>query len=115
MHELSIAGSLLEAIQAESLRHAGARVRRAGLRIGELSGVDPEALRFCFECLVKDSPFEPLPLEIQFCPRQQTCQACGCAFPVVDYNTACPSCGKDSTECTGGTELELIYLELEEA
>jgi hydrogenase nickel incorporation protein HypA/HybF len=115
MHELSIATSLLEAVHAESLRHAGARVRRVGLRIGELSGVDPESLRFCFECLVKDSPFEPLPLEIQFCPRRQTCPACRRTFSVVDYNTVCPSCGRDATECTGGTELELSYLELEES
>jgi hydrogenase nickel incorporation protein HypA/HybF len=114
MHELSIANSLLEAIQAESLRHAGARVRSVGLRIGELSGVDPDSLRFCFECLVKDSPFEPLPLEIQFCPRRHTCPACRGTFLVVDYNTVCPSCGMDRTECTGGTELELSYLELED-
>jgi len=114
MHELGIANSLLEAIQAELLRHAGARVQRVGLRVGELSGVDPEALRFCFECLVKESPFEPLPLDIEFRPRQQTCRACDRTFPVVDYNTICPSCGDDGTECTSGTELELSYLELEE-
>lgn len=114
MHELSIASSLLEAIQAESLRHAGARIRRVGLRIGELSGVDSESLRFCFESLVKDSPFDPLPLEIQFCPRRQTCATCRCTFLVVDYSTVCPSCGMDRTECISGTELELSYLELEE-
>jgi len=115
MHELGIANSLLEAIQAESLRHGGARVQKAGVRIGELSGVNPESLRFCFECLVKDSPFEPLPLDIQFCPRRHTCPGCGGSFLVVDYNTACPSCGMDDTKCTGGTELELSYLELEES
>lgn len=114
MHELAIANTLLEAIQAESLRHAGARVQGVGLRIGEFSGVNPESLRFCFECLVKDSPFEPLTLEIQFCPRLHACRACGRTFPVVDYNTICPSCGGDGTECIGGTELELSYLELEE-
>jgi len=115
MHELGIAGSLLEAIEAESKRHAGARVRKVGLRIGELSGVDPESLRFCFECLVKDSPFDPLPLEIQLCPRRHTCPICRFSFLVVDYNTVCPSCGAGRTECTGGTELEFSYLELEEA
>jgi Zn finger protein HypA/HybF involved in hydrogenase expression len=38
---------VLDAVQAEAALHGGARVTRAGLRIGELSGVEVESLRFC--------------------------------------------------------------------
>ena len=51
MHEMSIATSVLEAVEAEAEKHAGAKVTKIGLRIGEWSGVDPDALRFCFEAL----------------------------------------------------------------
>jgi hydrogenase nickel incorporation protein HypA/HybF len=114
MHELAIANSVLDAVRAEAAQHAGSRVCRVGLRIGELSGVDPEALRFCFESLVKDSPLDPLPLEIEFCLRRHECEACLRAFTVVDYDTHCPACGSGRTRCVSGTELNLSYLELEE-
>ena len=115
MHELGIANSVFEAVRTEASHHASARVCKVGLRIGEWAGVDPEALRFCFESIVKDTPFEPLVLEIETCARQQRCIRCGRTFRVVDYRTACPACCSTETECVAGTELELSFVELEEA
>jgi len=116
MHELAIANSLFQAVQTEAQRHPGMRVGRVGLRIGELSGVDPEALRFSFDAIVKETPFDPLPLEIELCPRRHCCPGCGHTFPVrePDYASDCPRCGGKQTECVSGTELEFSYLELEE-
>ena len=57
---MSIAAAVLETLRAESANHGGARVARAGLRIGELSGVEPESLRFCLETLVSGSDLDPL-------------------------------------------------------
>ena len=114
MHELGIANSVFEAVRTEASQHGNARVCKVGVRVGEWAGVDPEALRFCFESLVKDTPFEPLVLEIETCSRQQRCAVCGRTFQVVDYDTNCPACRSPKTECVGGTELELSFLELEE-
>jgi Zn finger protein HypA/HybF involved in hydrogenase expression len=33
---------------------------------------------------------------------------------VVDYELACPRCGKARTDCIGGEELELSFLEVEQ-
>jgi hydrogenase nickel incorporation protein HypA/HybF len=114
MHEMGIASSVLDAVRTEAELHPGSRVSKVGLRIGELAGIDPESLRFCFEALVKDSSLGPLPLEIEFCPRMQHCPTCGCTFKVADYDTTCAFCGLSPTDCVGGTELELSYLEMEE-
>ena len=114
MHELGIANSIFEAVRTEAQQRAGARVCKVGLRVGEWAGVDPEALRFCLESLAKDTPLEPLLLEIETCARQQRCSRCGHTFRVVDYDTTCPGCRSMETECVGGTELELSFLELEE-
>jgi hydrogenase nickel incorporation protein HypA/HybF len=65
---MSIASSVLEAVQAEAALHGGGRVTRVGLRIGALSGVEPESLRFCLEALVKDTDMDPLSLDIE--PRE---------------------------------------------
>lgn len=114
MHELSIANSVLQVVKAEAERHPGARVLTVGLRVGELAGIDPAALTFCFESLVKDTEFEPLVLEIDPSPRRQRCPQCKSTFTVVEYDITCPDCGETHTDCIGGDELELAYLEMEE-
>ena len=114
MHELSIAQSVLEAVQAEAGRRPGARVCKVGLRVGELAGLDPESLRFGFEILVRETGLEGLQLEIENCPRRQRCPQCGNEFVARDYEITCPGCGTARTECIGGDELEIAYLEIEE-
>ena len=115
MHELGIANSILEAVRKERERLNGARVTKVGVRIGELAGVDPEALSFGFEILVKDSDLEPLTLEIESISRRHECSHCRHVFAVVDYRVDCPACGSTETRCISGDELDLAYLEVEES
>ena len=114
MHEMGIANSILEAVATEMRRHLGSRASKVGVRIGELAAIDGEALRFCFDALSRDTDFEGLQLEIEFCPRRHRCDQCGEAFAVHDYEFACPKCGFTQTRFIGGDELELAYLEVEE-
>ena len=114
MHELGIASSVLEAVRAETRRHPGALPVKVTLRVGELAGVDPGALTFSFQALTRQTDWEGLVLDIETCPRRHRCAACGSTFPVVDCAFTCPTCGAGRTECVGGDELELAYLELEE-
>jgi hydrogenase nickel incorporation protein HypA/HybF len=114
MHELGIANSVLEAVRAEALRHPGALPVRVGVRIGELAGVDPDALTFSFQALTNGTEWARLTMEVETCPRLHCCPACQKTFQVVDYQFACPACGVLRTECVSGGELELTYLEMEE-
>ena len=115
MHELSIASSILETVRAEKERRPGARVLKVGVRVGELAGVDPDALSFCFESLVAGTDLAPLALEIEPRPRRHRCRCCSNTFQVVDYGVSCPACGARETQLISGDELELAYLEVEEA
>ena len=114
MHELSIANSILDTVRAEAARRPGTRLTKVGLRVGELAGVDPESLDFCFNVLVSGTEFAPLALEIETRPRRQHCPRCDQAFEVSDFDISCPECGNLETKCVGGDELEVAYLELEE-
>ena len=67
MHEMGIAGSVLDAIHQELTRYPRHRATKVALRIGEFAGVDPDSLQFCFEALVKGTDLEPLDLEIEWC------------------------------------------------
>jgi hydrogenase nickel incorporation protein HypA/HybF len=115
MHELSIANAILDAVREERERLNCARVIKVGVRIGALAGVDPEALSFGFEVLVKDSDLEPLRLEIESTARRHECPHCKHVFTVVNYQVDCPACGSKETRCIGGDELELAYLEVEQS
>jgi hydrogenase nickel incorporation protein HypA/HybF len=114
MHELGIASAVLDAVRSEAEKRPGARVTRIGVRVGDLAGVDRDALSFSFEVLVQGTEFEKSGLEIEACPIKYRCRACSETFVVADYVTLCPRCQLPDTECVGGTELELAYLEMEE-
>ena len=114
MHELGIAESILNRVQEESLRHAGARPTKVGVRIGELSGVDPDSLSFAFEVLVKSVPLEGLSLQIDYRKRIQRCAACGCEFETSILFCSCPDCGSCDSRCIAGHELDIVYIELED-
>ncbi len=114
MHELSIASSILERVEEEAGRRPGSRVIKVGVRIGELSGVDPDALSFGFEALTQSWPNGPLALDIEFCPRRQRCRQCSHEFAARDSATDCPACGSGDTACVGGDELDIAYLDVED-
>jgi len=65
MHEVSIASGILDAVRVEAAARRPARAVKVGVRIGELAGVDPDSLAFCFEVLVQDSDLAPLELTIE--------------------------------------------------
>lgn len=114
MHEVGIAASILESVQAEARRRPDARFEAVGVRIGELSNVDKDALEFAFGALTRNTTLARLRLEVEWCPRRQRCLNCGTEFAVCELDLRCPECNTDKTSCIGGTELDIAYLEVEE-
>ncbi len=115
MHEIGIASSILECVEAEAQKHPGAQVIAVGVRIGELSNVDKDALDFAFEALTRETPLQKLKLQVEWCPRREKCLACGEEFTVQELDFTCPMCRATHSTCIGGTELDIAYLELEDS
>ena len=113
MHELGIAQSVLETVQAESAKR-NAKPLKVGLRVGELSAIDPDALRFSFEALTTETDLQGLELQIEVRPRRHRCADCGTEFAIKDFIFDCPQCGGNCSDCISGEELDLAYIELEE-
>ncbi len=114
MHELSFAQSILETVQAEANRYPGAQPCKVAVRIGDLAAVNPEALRFAFQALIRGTQLESVELEIEICPRRHRCLDCKAEFEIRDYDFQCPRCSGMRSNCISGDQLELAYLELEE-
>ncbi|MDZ7292026.1 MAG: hydrogenase maturation nickel metallochaperone HypA [candidate division KSB1 bacterium] len=113
MHELSIATSIVETVLQEIQRQNLPPVQTIAVRIGALSSVDPEALRFGYEAITPDTPLANTKLEIEFVPVQAKCRACGQEFAVEDFVFACPLCDSGQIEVMRGEELDIAYLEVE--
>lgn len=112
MHEASLMETALE-LAAERAREAGAsRIHRLCLRVGELSGVVPEALEFAFAALSPGGPAAGAVLEIESVPAMRWCDSCQAEFEALEALPECPRCGEWSHRLRSGLELELASLEV---
>jgi len=113
MHEFSIAENILEIVDDYRHKRKFKRLTSITLRIGLLSAVDEQALRFAFESLTEDSPDAGAVLKIEKTYPQGKCSSCGCSFEVRDLLYTCPECGAITAELTGGDDLDIIKIEAE--
>ncbi|TLG78774.1 hydrogenase maturation nickel metallochaperone HypA [Methylocystis sp. B8] len=111
MHELSIVCSIVE-LASEAAE--GRAVRRVTIEIGKLSGVEPEAVAFCFPEVARGTPLEDATLDIREVEAEARCDICGAEFPTPDMLSACP-CGSRQFERLRGDELNIKSIEIEEA
>ena len=114
MHELSIARSVLDMVKQNVAEKDLPKVRSIMMRIGELAGVMPDSLEFCYQALTSDTLLSQSSLCIERVPFQIECQQChqlslnerGFAF--------CPLCGSSNTTLLSGDELHVAAIELNE-
>jgi hydrogenase nickel incorporation protein HypA/HybF len=112
MHELSIAGALVEIVS----RHAaGRRVTRVEVRVGRLRQVVPSALEFAFELVARDTPAEGAELVLEHVAAAGICRTCGSESELDAFPLACAACGGWDLDIVRGEELTVDSLELEEA
>jgi len=112
---MGIANSILEGVATELARRPGSRAVKVGVRIGELAGVNPDALSFAFEALTLDTELAGLGLDVAYVALRSRCRECGREFEVRNFELSCPSCGSFNADRIGGDELEFTYLEIEDA
>jgi hydrogenase nickel incorporation protein HypA/HybF len=114
MHELSIAMSIVEGAQEEAARH-GCRVTAVHLRLGQLSGVDKDALLFAYGLACEDTPLAGSRLLIEEIPVMVFCPHCAAKRKLPSIQSfSCPACGALTADLIEGRELELVALELGE-
>jgi len=114
MHEMGLAASVLDIVRQYVPESQAPLVRRVGVRVGELAGVQTESLAFCFEAIVQGTPYARAQLAIELVPALRVCQACDEQFPSLAMLAACPRCGSDRTRLDGGTDLRVVDVELDD-
>ncbi len=112
MHELSVAQNILE-IAAQHLPSGFAeRVQSVRVKVGEMAGIVPESLEFCFGALVEGTPLQGSALFIERVPLRCLCRSCKEPFEPRALAFICPQCGSADTEIVSGRELNVTEIEL---
>jgi hydrogenase nickel incorporation protein HypA/HybF len=108
MHELAVAESVVSAV----LERTGDRtVSSVRLRVGQLSGVVPDALSFCFELATVGTPLEDAVLEIVTSRGRAHCRTCDVEFETPDGLLLC-DCGSADVRLVSGRELAVASVEV---
>jgi hydrogenase nickel incorporation protein HypA/HybF len=113
MHEMSLAEGVLQVIEDSARSNGFTQVKTVWLEIGELSGADAEAMRFCFDAVVKGTLAEGARLEIVATEGRGRCLACGQTVHIQLRYDPCPLCGGYPVEPSGGLEMKVKELEVE--
>ena len=114
MHEMSIAMDMIEIVRAGMARSDSKKLKSLTIRVGEMTAVEPEALRFCFEAAIGKTPFEGARLHIEEIPLKGRCGRCGEEFSLDKYFAPpCPACAGKAAGIVSGRELEIVSMEVE--
>ena len=112
MHEIALAQSVIEIVEATARKHAARRVMRVGLTIGALSHVSPAALQFCFDAASRGTLAEHALLEIHATPGEAWCMPCAATVKLASRGEACPACGSYQLSVVRGEEMAVSDIDV---
>jgi len=114
MHELSIVTSMISIVRENMEQHGAGRLKKIMIRVGEMSAVEPDALRFCFEVCTRGTDMEGAILDIEEVSVMGQCINCKKKFKLSMYlNSRCDVCGGEAEGYVSGDDLDIVSMEVE--
>jgi hydrogenase nickel incorporation protein HypA/HybF len=113
MHEMALAESVIQIVEATARRNAAVAVRAVWLEIGRLSHVEPEALRFAFDVVKRNGLAHGARLEIVATDGAAWCMKCSRTVALARLGDACPSCGSYQLQVSAGDEMRVKEIEID--
>ncbi|HFD13233.1 MAG TPA: hydrogenase maturation nickel metallochaperone HypA [Crenotrichaceae bacterium] len=108
MHELGITRNIIAIVSEQA--NAG-KVIRVTLEIGKLSAIMPDAIRFCFDIVARDTIVDGATLEIREIPGLGRCRECRKEMRLEQLFARC-ECGSNKIDCIAGEELKIKEIEV---
>lgn len=108
MHEMTVAAKLIDLINGVVAEQSAEAAVVARLRLGALTCLNPDSLRFGFEALSRETPSEGCELAIEIVPADAECRECGWRGTVDDTSMlVCGDCQGRDLQLSEGQELTL--------
>jgi hydrogenase nickel incorporation protein HypA/HybF len=114
MHEVGIMRSAINIAEQEARAAGATKIHEIRLRIGQMSGVVPEALEHAFTVLKDGTMAEEGRLVVDFVPAVCWCSVCQREFESSTILCVCPDCKVPSGDIRKGRELEIVSLEVDD-
>ena len=111
MHELSIADAVREIVERNA---RGRQVVAVELRIGHLRQVVPDSLEFAWQLVTTGTALDGAELRTDYVAASAHCRACKGDTELKGFPACCGACGSPDVDISGGDELLVEALELEE-
>jgi hydrogenase nickel incorporation protein HypA/HybF len=112
VHEYSLVESLVSRVEQEARRRQALAIHRLSVRIGELSGVDPELFRTAYETFRAGTICADAPLTVTCVAATWSCPRCRKAI-ARGAVLRCAACGVPAQLDDGGDALTLDQVEME--
>lgn len=110
---MSIAMNIADIASGHARDNGAARVVRVFVDIGELSGVEADALAFCYPAASLGGPAEGSELVINRIAGKAVCGDCGAEFKPADPLVVCPACQAFGGRIVSGDEMYVRKMEIE--
>jgi hydrogenase nickel incorporation protein HypA/HybF len=114
MHEMSLAVSIVDLAVDALSREGGRLVSEVEVEVGNLAGVMVDSLEFCLEAAARATPVEAAKFKIIPTTACGVCPSCRGSFEVDSFHAPCPVCGAAGLAITGGQELKVRSVVIEE-
>jgi len=113
MHEYSIVSALMEQCEAHAKANQAHRITKVVIKVGVLSGVEPNLISTAFDTFKLDSICHDAELVTILQNLVIKCHSCEVQSEHNERSVICPHCGSYHTSVLDGEDLILMQLELE--
>ena len=116
MHELAVCQGILDVVGGAvgRLPPPPPRVAAVTVRVGRLTAVVPDSLRYHWELRTRGTGLEGTALVLEEVPIRARCAECAARFEIETLAFWCPHCGSGLVELLSGRELHVVSLETAE-
>lgn len=113
MHEMSLVSSLHEIVNGAMDLQGDSRVRCVYLKIGQLSCVDPDTLRWCISSTAEGTRLEHADIVIDIEPGLAHCERCDKDYEPETLMSPCPHCGTNAQTILSGRDMRVSAIDID--
>ena len=113
MHEFALAAEIVEIVEKSASNAGKDKVTVIELEIGELSGVEEQALFTALDSLTENTILKTAEIKILHTKGKAICQECKVEFTLTDMFSLCPKCNGFYKDIVSGKEFNVLRIEAE--
>lgn len=114
MHEMPYTQNIFQIVIDYAKKHNSSKVKKVYLKIGNMTGVVEDSVRFYWESLTVGSVAEGAELVVEHVPIKVRCYNCSTEYVAEDqFSFVCPECKFFGGEVLSGKEVVVESIELE--